>query len=88
MRKVKEFRGLFFRGINKTRNSREIRKVYSKCFIFRGVFRENICEIPVKCDIRKVYSQPNKFEFATFHIFPLPVEEKPYSTISCHATDT
>ncbi len=40
MRKLKVFRGLFFRGINKTRNSHEMRKMYSKCFIFCGVFRE------------------------------------------------
>ncbi len=38
--KAKEFCGLFFRNINKTRNSYEIRKVYSECFIFRVVFRE------------------------------------------------
>ncbi len=38
--KVKGFRGLFFRGINKTRNWHEVRKVYGECFIFCGVFRE------------------------------------------------
>ncbi len=52
------FYGLFFRGINKTWNSHEIRKVYSECFVFRGVFRKNICEIPAKCEIRKVYNRP------------------------------
>ncbi len=49
--KYKGFCGLFFRGINKTRNSHEIRKVYSECFIFCGVFCEkNISEIPAKCE--------------------------------------
>ncbi len=56
--KVNEFCGLFFRGINKTRNLYDIRKVYSEYFIFRGAFRKNIREIPVKCEIRKVYSRP------------------------------
>ncbi len=55
-RKVIGFRSLFFRGINKTQNSHEIRKVYSECCIFCGIFCENIREIPVKCEIRKVYS--------------------------------
>ncbi len=59
MWKVKDFI-LFFRGINKTRNSHEIRKVYSECFVFCGVFRENIREILVKCEIQRVYSRPNK----------------------------
>ncbi len=36
--KLKGFCGLFFCGINKTRNSHEMRKVYSKCFIFYCVF--------------------------------------------------
>ncbi len=53
VRKVKGFCGLFFRGINKTQNSYEIRKWYSECF----VFRKNIRKIPAKCEIRKVYSQ-------------------------------
>ncbi len=39
-RKLKGFPGLFFHGINKTRNSHEMRKVYSVCFVFCGVFRE------------------------------------------------
>ncbi len=52
-RKLKGFRGLFFRGINKTWNSPEMRKVYRQCFVFRGVFRE----IPAKCEIRKVYNR-------------------------------
>ncbi len=37
MRKFKGFRGLFFHGVNKTRNSHEIQEVYSECFVFRGV---------------------------------------------------
>ncbi len=45
-RKVKEFCGLFFRGINKTRNSHKMRNVYSECFIFCGVF----CEKHKKCE--------------------------------------
>ncbi len=32
---IKGFCGLLFCGINKTRNSHEIRKVYSECFVFR-----------------------------------------------------
>ncbi len=60
--KLKGFRGLFFCGINKTRNSPEMRKVYSECFIFCGVFCENIREIPAKCEIRKVYNQPNELQ--------------------------
>ncbi len=39
MGKLKGFCGLFFRGINKTRNLHEIRKVYSECFTFCGVSR-------------------------------------------------
>ncbi len=50
VQKVKGLCGLFFHGINKTRNSHEIRKVYSECFVFRGVFRR----IATKCEIRKV----------------------------------
>ncbi len=50
-RKVKRFCVLFFHGINETRNSHEIRKVYSECFVFRGVYRENIRKILVKCEI-------------------------------------
>ncbi len=46
--KVKGFRGLFFRGINKTRNLHEIRKMHSECFVFCGVFRENIRKISMK----------------------------------------
>ncbi len=38
VRKLQGFCGLFFQGINKTRNSHEIRKVYSQCFVFRCVF--------------------------------------------------
>ncbi len=56
-RKLKGFRGLLFRSINKTRNSPEMRKVYSECFAFRGVFRKNIREILAKCKIQKVYSR-------------------------------
>ncbi len=56
MRKIKGFCGLFFRSINKTRNSTEMQKVYSECFVFCGVFRKNIREIPVKCEIQKVYA--------------------------------
>ncbi len=59
IRKVKGFCSLFFCGINKTRNSHEIRKVQSECFVFRGVFHENTSEISAKCEIGKVYSQPN-----------------------------
>ncbi len=50
-RKVKGFRGLFFHSINKTWNSHEIWKVYSKCFVFCDVFRENIRKIPAKYKI-------------------------------------
>ncbi len=39
--KVEGFRGLFFCGINKTRNLHEIRKVYSECFVFCGVLRKH-----------------------------------------------
>ncbi len=39
-RKLKRFCGLFFCGINKTRNPHEMRKVYSKCFVFHRVFCE------------------------------------------------
>ncbi len=42
MQKVKGFCGLVFRGINKTRNSHEMRKVCKECFVFCGVFHENI----------------------------------------------
>ncbi len=52
----KGFHDLFFRGINKTRNSSEMRKMYSECFAFCGVFYE----IPVKCEKWKVYSWPYK----------------------------
>ncbi len=45
MQKVKGFFGLFFRGINKTRNLHEMRKVYGECFVFHGVFHENIREM-------------------------------------------
>ncbi len=55
--KVKGFRGLFFRGINKTRNSYETRKVYCECFVFRGVFRKNTREMRNV----KVYSRPKTF---------------------------
>ncbi len=58
--KVKGFCGLFFRDINKTWNSHEIRKVYNECFVFCGVFRKNTREIPVKCEIWTVYSHPQK----------------------------
>ncbi len=53
MRKVKVFCGLLFRSINKTRNSREMLKVYSEYFLFRGVFGKNTRKM------RKVYSRPN-----------------------------
>ncbi len=56
--KLKGFCFLFFRGIKKTRNSTEMRKVYSECFVFCGVFRENIHKILTKCEIQKVYSRP------------------------------
>ncbi len=59
--KVKGFCALFFCRINKTRNSHEIRIVYSECFVFHGMFRENICEIPSKCEIRKVHSWSKSF---------------------------
>ncbi len=60
-RKVKGFRGLFFRGINKTRNLHEIQKVYSECFVFCGVLRKHSRrEIPAKCKIQKVYRRPRK----------------------------
>ncbi len=52
IRKFKGFCGLFFRGTNKTRNSHEMRKVYSECFVFCGVFHEYTREM------RKMYSQP------------------------------
>ncbi len=35
--KLKGFRGLFFRSINKTQNSHEMWKMYCECCIFRGV---------------------------------------------------
>ncbi len=50
--KLKGFRSLFFRGINKTQNSAEMQKGYSECFAFLGAFRKNIRKI------RKVYSRP------------------------------
>ncbi len=50
-RKLEAFCNLFFRGINKTRNSPEMQKVYSECFVFYGVFCKNIHEIPAKCEI-------------------------------------
>ncbi len=72
--KVKEFRGLFFRGINITQNSHEIRKVYSECFVFRVVFRENICEIPAKYE-KYIAGRRRKRpleHFLTFHEFKGP----------------
>ncbi len=48
--KLKGFRGLFFRSINKTRNLPEMRKVYSECF----------AKTFAKYKIQKGYSQPNK----------------------------
>ncbi len=44
-RRLKGFRGLFFCGINKKRNSPEMRNAYNECFAFYGVFRENIREM-------------------------------------------
>ncbi len=41
-RKVKGFCSLFFRGINKTQNSHEIRKVYSECFVFVVCFAKTL----------------------------------------------
>ncbi len=64
--KVKGFRGLFFCGINKIRNSHEVQKVYSKCFVLCGVFCGNVSKIPAKCEIRKVYSQPHESSVAGF----------------------
>ncbi len=34
-----------------TRNLNEIRKLYSRCFVFYNVFRENIRKIHAKCEI-------------------------------------
>ncbi len=65
--KVKEFLGLFFRGINKTRNSHEIKKCIV-CFVLHGVFCENICKIPVKYEkcisglSLPVYLSPQSFK--------------------------
>ncbi len=47
--KLEGFRGLFFRAINKTRNSHEMQKVYSECFVFCGVFREKYSQ-NAKCE--------------------------------------
>ncbi len=47
-RKLKGFRGLFFRSVNKTQNLPKMRKVYSECFAFCGVSRKhlrNSCEM-------------------------------------------
>ncbi len=41
MRKVKGVHGLFFHGINKARNSHEMRKVYNECFLFHVCFAKN-----------------------------------------------
>ncbi len=43
-RKVKGFRGLFFRGINDTRNSHEMRKVYNECFVLWCVLRQTLAK--------------------------------------------
>ncbi len=55
--KSQRFCGLFFRSINKTRNSHKIRKLYCECFVFHDVFHKNTHKIPAKCEIQKVYSQ-------------------------------
>ncbi len=47
--KFKEFRGLFFRNINKTRNLLEMQNVYSVSYSL--VFRKNIRKIPAKCEM-------------------------------------
>ncbi len=57
---------------NETRNLDEMRKVYSECFVFCGVYRENIRKM--RNTISK--NRPNKFEFATFCIFLLPVDKR------------
>ncbi len=43
--KVNRFRGLLFRGINKTRNLHVTRKLYSECFVFCCVFRKKHSQI-------------------------------------------
>ncbi len=63
MRKVKEFQGLFFSSINKTRNSHEIGKVYSECFV--ACFAKTFA----KCEIRKVYSWLYTYRFSRFDMF-------------------
>ncbi len=57
VRKLKGFHSLFFRGINKTWNLHEIRKMFSECFVSRGVSWKTLA----KCEMRKVYSRPNNY---------------------------
>ncbi len=51
--KLKGFRGLFIRHINKKRNLPKMLKMCSECFAFRGVFRE-------MRNTKSVYSQSYK----------------------------
>ncbi len=60
-RKVKEFHRLFFCDINKTRNSREIRKVYSECFIFCDVFHEFVKWENLDRERSKVVHVPRRY---------------------------
>ncbi len=59
--KIKRFHGLFFRDINKTRNSHE------KCIVsvsYFVMFCENIPEIPAQCEIQKCIASLREFQFA------------------------
>ncbi len=69
VQKVKGFRGLFFRGINKIRNSHEIRKVYSqpystpqKFLISREKFHFCVLKI-FRIALRKFFVSPEKYLF-------------------------
>ncbi len=52
-RKVKGFCGLFVRGINKTRNSHEMQKVYGKGFVFWCYFSKTFAQYPQNANYEK-----------------------------------